>query len=269
MKVFASGRTHAGRIRRKNEDHFGINDELKVFVVADGMGGHKHGEVASAIAVRAVEEFIGETAGEDVEQPFVAEEGLTPSAGRLKTGLQVAHDKVLRAIETDDSLRGMGTTMVAMLVDGDGAAIAHVGDSRAYLLRGGRMSRVTHDHTWVNEQVAAGHLSEEQARLHPLKNVVTRALGGAAAVEVDVQDVQLEPGDMYLLCSDGLIAMLSDDEIAAELSAPRSLDESCDVLIARANERGGVDNITVVLVATEEEPAGAAVASASVETENS
>ena len=145
----------------------------------------------------------------------------------LKMAVRMAHDHVLRAISKDGSLYGMGTTVVGILLAGAIAAVAHVGDSRAYRLRDGRLEQLTQDHTWVNEQVVAGFLSKEQARSHPLKNVVTRALGGESDVLVDVREIEVLPGDLYLLCSDGLTGMLSDadirDRLAAGAQPPRDL----------------------------------------------
>lgn len=142
----------------------------------------------------------------------------------------------------------MGTTVVGLVVGNGAAVVAHVGDSRAYRLRGGELELVTDDHTWVNEQVKAGYLSQDQARTHPLKSVVTRAVGGDHEVEVDVRELELEAGDLFLLCSDGLTTMLRDEEIREHLTASDSLEECCQQLIAAANGHGGVDNITVVLL---------------------
>ena len=148
----------------------------------------------------------------------------------------------------------MGTTTVVMLIDDSAAVVAHVGDSRAYRLRQGELELLTEDHSWVNEQVRAGFLSVDQARSHPLKNVVTRALGGEAGIQVDVDTVEVEPEDIYLLCSDGLTTMLRDEEIGARLRqvGESSVEEVCSRLVGDANARGGLDNITVVLLAVEE-----------------
>jgi protein phosphatase len=146
----------------------------------------------------------------------------------------------------------MGTTLVALLVDGEQAALAHVGDSRAYRVSRGRLDLLTSDHTWVAEQVHAGNLSEEQARTHPFKSVVTRALGGDREVSVEVAELDLEPGDVYLLCSDGLTGMVDDDAIRRHLTGASSLEEACRSLVFEANRSGGKDNITALLLAVEE-----------------
>lgn len=181
-----------------------------------------------------------------------SDERLARHSRLLKMAVRRAHDNVLTAISKDGSLHGMGTTVVGLLLAGPTAAVAHVGDSRAYRLRDGRLDQLTQDHTWVHEQVVAGLLSNEQARSHPLKNVVTRALGGESEVVVDVREVQVEPGDLYLLCSDGLTGMLSDADIRDRLGSGRSLHEICRTLVNEANARGGLDNVTVVLLAVED-----------------
>jgi serine/threonine protein phosphatase PrpC len=181
-----------------------------------------------------------------------SDERLARHSRLLKMAVRRAHDNVLTAISKDGSLHGMGTTVVGLLLAGPTAAVAHVGDSRAYRLRDGRLDQLTQDHTWVHEQVVAGLLSNEQARSHPLKNVVTRALGGESEVVVDVREVQVQPGDLYLLCSDGLTGMLSDADIRDRLGSGRSLHEICRTLVNEANARGGLDNVTVVLLAVED-----------------
>ena len=252
IRVRACGLSDVGLTRSHNEDCFDIDPEHQVYVVADGMGGHSHGEVASRIAVKAIRDFVDQTADRDTTWPFAYDSRLKRHSNRLKAAIRIAHDKVLRAIRQDGSLVGMGTTVVGVLVDNSTAAVAHVGDSRVYRLREGHLDLLTQDHTWVNEQVVAGYLSEEQARAHPLKNVVTRALGGEADVLVDVREFPVEVGDMFLLCSDGLTTMLSDAEIEERLKSGAPPDQICRALVRDANARGGLDNITVVLVTAEE-----------------
>ena len=251
LRIRASGLSDVGRARTHNEDCFGIDPEHCMFVVADGMGGHNHGEVASRIAVKAIQEIVEQTAENDTTWPFVYDARLQRHSNRLKTAIRMAHDKVLRAIRHDGSLIGMGTTVVGFLLKGRVAAVAHVGDSRVYRWRDGKLELLTQDHTWVNEQVVAGYLSAEQARAHPLKNVVTRALGGESEVVVDVREVEVMAGDVYVLCSDGLTTMLSDQEIERRLLEPVSVEEVCRNLVRDANAKGGLDNITVVLIQVE------------------
>ena len=194
MRVKACGLSDVGLTRAHNEDYFEIDPQHRLYVVADGMGGHSHGEVASQLAVNSIREFIAKSADHDNTWPFGMEADLARHSNLLKMAVRIAHDQVLKAITKDGSLYGMGTTVVGMLMSGTTAAVAHVGDSRAYRLRDGRLEQLTQDHTWVNEQVVAGFLSREQARSHPLKNVVTRALGGESDVLVDVRELEARAG---------------------------------------------------------------------------
>jgi len=253
LRVKACGLSDVGLTRVHNEDYFEIDPDHKLYIVADGMGGHSHGEVAAQIAVNAIRDFIHKTADKDTTWPFGMDNRFERHTNLLKMAVRIAHDNVLRAISKDGSLYGMGTTVVGFLVSGSTAAVAHVGDSRAYRLRNGRLDQLTQDHTWVNEQVVAGFLSKEQARSHPLKNVVTRALGGESDVVVDVRELEMRPGDLYLLCSDGLTGMLSDADIRERLSAQTGLHEICRSLVNDSNARGGIDNVTVVVLAAEED----------------
>jgi serine/threonine protein phosphatase PrpC len=369
LRVRACGLSDVGLTRVHNEDYFEIDPRHRLYVVADGMGGHSAGEVAAQIAVRAIHDFIEKSVDREtswslrptLSHPIKVPPGLAPApasapappsaasatkapsapttsasgaaaapayspavaapashAGQaappaqavqaarkaqpaaawaagtaagalpgeqsaaaaaaaaspspglpsppppppddrlarhsrlLKMAVRKAHDNVLTAISKDGSLHGMGTTVVGLLLAGPTAAVAHVGDSRAYRLRNGHLDQLTQDHTWVHEQVVAGLLSQEQARSHPLKNVVTRALGGESEIVVDVREVQVQPGDLYLLCSDGLTGMLSDGEIRERLGSGHSLHEICRSLVNEANARGGLDNVTVVLLAVED-----------------
>ncbi|HXO21311.1 MAG TPA: Stp1/IreP family PP2C-type Ser/Thr phosphatase [Thermoanaerobaculia bacterium] len=254
LQIKACGLSDVGLTRAHNEDYFEVDPKNRLYVVADGMGGHSHGEVAAELAVDAIREFIEKTNDRDTTWPFAADSRLARHSNLLKMAVRLAHDKVLGAIRQDGSLSGMGTTVVGFLLEGPTAAIAHVGDSRAYRLRDGRLDQLTQDHTWVHEQVMAGFLSKEQARSHPLKNVVTRALGGESDVLVDVREVEVKPGDLYLLCSDGLTSMLGDADIRERLASGRGLHEICRQLVGDANARGGIDNVTVVLLAIEESP---------------
>jgi serine/threonine protein phosphatase PrpC len=362
LRIKACGLSDVGLTRVHNEDYFEIDPRHRLYVVADGMGGHSYGEVAAQIAVKAIHDFIEKSVDRDstwsfklprvlaapqegspgppngpiapgggsaapgvalvagasaasgasvasggsaasksaaagsaggpgapagpgaaaeasasgaqtvltsqapqlaTESPQVTQAAPPPPAPEtderlarhsrlLKMAVRKAHDTVLTAISNDGSLHGMGTTVVGLLLVGPTAAVAHVGDSRAYRLRSGRLELLTQDHTWVHEQVVAGLLSQEQARLHPLKNVVTRALGGESEVVVDVREVQVQPGDLYLLCSDGLTGMLSDSEIRERLGSGQTLHEICRALVNEANARGGLDNVTVVVLSVED-----------------
>lgn len=248
VRVRACGLSDVGLARAHNEDTFGLDHRHGLYVVADGMGGHSHGEVAARIAVDAIRDYVDRSIDHDTTWPFIYDSRLQRHSNLLKTAVRLAHDKVLRAIHDDDSLHGMGTTVVGFFLHDAVAAVAHVGDSRAYRFRRGQLEQLTQDHTWVHEQVVAGFLSKEQARAHPLKNVVTRALGGESDVAVDVKEVEVEAGDLYLLCSDGLTTMLSDRDIKERLGGGWGLEEISKGLIADANAKGGFDNVTVVLL---------------------
>jgi len=250
--IAAAGVTDVGRKRKHNEDAFDYKIEEAgdegLFIVADGMGGHAAGEVASKITVETVGEFIAATRQkEEATWPFKYNHELHFNSNRLAIAIEKANERVMAAVSAQPWLKGMGTTVVAGLLDGKLLSLAHVGDSRAYLFRDGQLSRLTDDHSWVHEQVAAGILTEDEAKSHPLKNVVTRALGGGPSVSPDLQELTFETGDVFLFCSDGLTTMLSDEEIrdaVAEEADPKKL---CDKLVEMANDKGGVDNITVVV----------------------
>ncbi|MEM6453689.1 MAG: Stp1/IreP family PP2C-type Ser/Thr phosphatase [Acidobacteriota bacterium] len=250
--VRSSGLTDTGLLRSHNEDCFEIDDQHRVYIVADGMGGHNHGEVASRIAVESMHAFIAQSEDHDSTLPIAYDHSISHHSNRIKRSIHVAHDQVLNAIREDGSLLGMGTTVVGAMLRGSTLAVAHVGDSRAYRMRNGHLELLTQDHTWVNEQVVAGYLSEDQAKSHPLKNVVTRALGGDSEVVVDLSEVAVVPGDLFLLCSDGLTTMMSDQDIHARLASDEPLDAVCHRMVEDANARGGFDNITVLLLTVDD-----------------
>lgn len=251
MQVKAFGLTHVGRQRQHNEDAFLVEDEAKLFLVADGMGGHAAGEIASRIAVDSISEFILHTKEDDGTWPHAYDEHFRRSTNRLVAALRTANTRVLEAMRKDARLRGMGTTVVACMAENDTMSVAHVGDSRAYLIREGQLSRITNDHSWVFEQVQAGMLTEAEAEKHPLRNVITRALGGALQVTPDASEIEARSGDVFLLCSDGLTGMVPENEIARIVTATNGdLEKACQELIDAANERGGLDNVTAVLVRT-------------------
>lgn len=249
MRVDSKSLTHVGMKRPLNEDSFCSNVEEGLYVVADGMGGHAHGEVASRLAVETIEEFIKLTSGDtDVTWPYGIDETLSLNGNRLKTSIRFANQKLLEHARSSAGCEGMATTVVAVLVEDNLAEIAHVGDSRLYLVRDGKITRITSDHSWVNEQVQSGVIDSEQARNHPLRNVVTRALGGRPDLEVDVQTLEMQPGDRLLLCSDGLTTMLDDDEILRIVLGGDGGVDQTDELIRAANESGGEDNTTAILL---------------------
>jgi protein phosphatase len=249
MTLAHAGKTDVGRKREHNEDAFLINAKHGLYTIADGMGGHAAGEVASRIAVDVINEFI-EISGDDsdITWPFEFDDGVSMEENRIFTAIKLANMKIFEVIQERKELEGMGTTLVTLLVQGDDAFIGHVGDSRAYLLREGQIRQVTSDHSWVNEQMKLGVLTKSEAANHPFRNVVTRALGGRDPIKADLTREKLVPGDVVLLCSDGLNSMLSDEQIRDVcLAHAEDLDAGCQALIDAANEAGGDDNISVVL----------------------
>jgi protein phosphatase len=243
--------TDKGLRRTSNEDSHCERSDIGLYVVADGMGGHVAGEVASRLAVEAIQTFIGETAHADRNRtwPFPFEPSISLEANRLKAAFRLANRKIAQAIADSNDLRGMATTASAILAGAATACVAHVGDSRVYVLRQGKLEQLTHDHSWVEEQVRAGTMSPSAARQHPWRNVVTRALSGGEDPEVDVTDVRPTPGERYLLCSDGLFSVVGDQQIAQILGDPtKTLEEICVALIEAANTGGGPDNITALVL---------------------
>jgi protein phosphatase len=214
------------------------------------MGGHAAGEVASKVAVDSINEFVCLTSGdEEITWPFGLDENISYDGNRLKTSIRYANRKVLEATRERSEYEGMATTVAAILLDGDSANVGHVGDSRVYLLRAATITQLTSDHSWVNEQLQSGIISAEQARSHPLRNVVTRALGGKPDLQVDMQVYKVQAGDILLICSDGLTTMVPDEDIVKVVeSAEGDIEKAARALVAEANARGGEDNITVVLI---------------------
>ena len=241
----------SGLKRTSNEDSYSTRPDVGLFVVADGMGGHVAGEVASRVAVEAIESFIQETAGADKNRtwPFPFDPTISLEANRLRAAFRLANRKIASAIADSQDLRGMATTASAVLLGPRTASVAHVGDSRVYVLRAGQLEQITNDHSWVEEQVRAGTLTPTAARQHPWRNVVTRALSGGEDPEVDVTEVSPEPGERYLLCSDGLFTVVPDTRIADLLSQKdMSLEAIARSLVEAANEGGGPDNITALVL---------------------
>ncbi len=254
MRIACKALSDVGRKRKENEDAFSLNEAQRLYVVADGMGGHAAGEVASRLAVEAIDEFVTATGGdEEITWPFGLDESISYEGNRLQTAIRHANRRVLETVRQRSDCDGMATTVAAVLVDGETANLAHVGDSRIYLWSDDALIRLTQDHSWVNEQIENGAISPEQAQNHPLRNVVTRALGGRAELIVDVQSRRIRPGELLLLCSDGLTSMASDEEIARILGeADGDLGRVVQNLVDLANGNGGEDNITIVLLRFEE-----------------
>jgi PPM family protein phosphatase len=240
MKIEVGHTTDIGRVRERNEDSILIAPPL--YVVADGMGGHRGGQVASRVALETLESLASE------------------GSGTLPENVHGANKAVWDRSVEDERLAGMGTTLTGAQIDGASALIAHVGDSRAYLLRDGELRQLTADHTLVARMVKSGEITEAEAEVHPHKNVLTRALGTDEEVEVDEDSIALVDGDRLLLCSDGLTGMVTEDQIQAILENSDQPQQAADRLVKAANRAGGIDNITVVVldaIGEEGEPAGA------------
>jgi protein phosphatase len=250
MHVSWAALSHPGLRRGSNEDSYGARPDLGLFVVADGMGGHAAGEVASRLAVAAIESFAAETSGFDRTRtwPFPYETLLSVESNRLKAAFLIANHRIADTMAGTEGLRGMATTSSAILIGGSGASVAHVGDSRVYRLRRGALEQITRDHSWVEEQVRAGALTPSAAREHPWRNIVTRALAGGEDPEIDVTELTLEAGDRILLCTDGLHGVVPEARLAAIAAAAEPLDTICQNLVAEANAVGGPDNITVLVL---------------------
>ena len=244
MPIEARGITDVGRKRQQNEDSFLVDEALGLFVVCDGMGGHAAGEVAAGRCVEVIQAEIS-SHPDVLEQLRINPASTSAAVSLLENAVELASGDLFRTAQAEEAKRGMGTTVVALLVGGSKAVLAHVGDSRVYLVRAGQVHRLTEDHTFVQAQIKAGIISKDQAETSPYKNVITRAVGIQPSVQVDTLLLDTLPGDRYLLCTDGLHGYLRDEEIPQFLSEGKDLPER---LVALANERGGKDNITAVVV---------------------
>lgn len=249
MQVSAAAASHPGLRRSGNEDAYCCRPDLGLYAVADGMGGHVAGEIASQLAVEVIADFVGESKRADAgfSWPFPFDESITIDGNRLAMAFRLAHRRLGAAVEADEELRGMATTVAAVLLNG-GPVVAHVGDSRVYLLREGQLEPITQDHSWVGEQVRAGMMSDADAQRHPWRNVVTRAIGGGADPEVEINTITLKAGDRLLLCSDGLSAVVAHEQLESLMAARGPLQDGCNALIEAANDAGGPDNITVLML---------------------
>lgn len=241
-------RTDVGRFRPNNEDVAATAPECALLVLADGMGGHSSGEVAARIATDTVIEVVRQQLGGTRGHPCDPATGLHRQTLLLRAAIETAHRRIFDLASSDWRHRGMGTTLVACLLDQHGLSIAHVGDSRLYRLRDGELRQLTRDHSLIEELIARGRVSREEAPLRVGKNVVTRALGAEVTVDVDLAEEHARDGDLVLLCSDGLTDMVGDDLIRATLDEFRpDLAAACDRLIELALDHGGSDNVSVVL----------------------
>jgi PPM family protein phosphatase len=229
VRIDAGAASDVGRLRTGNEDSFLVDDRLELYAVADGMGGHVAGEIASATAIEALRAAVA-------------------SGKALDAAITLANSAIFDKAATDPGLAGMGTTLTAVVLGESTLLIGHVGDSRAYRIRGGTLEQLTEDHSLVEELVREGRLSPEEAAVHPRRSVITRALGMDPQVEVDLYTIDAQTGDRILLCSDGLTTMLQDEEVLRVAETERDPRLAADRLVDAANEAGGEDNITVLII---------------------
>lgn len=246
MKIISSAITDKGPVRKINEDFFCADESLGLFAVADGMGGHLAGEVASKMAIEVMKDYI--TTNDGAERPRIGEymSEYSKASNMAAESVRLADRVIFDNSKNNPSYSRMGTTLTAALLQNDRFSIVHVGDSRAYLIRAGCIEQITNDHSFVAEQVKIGLLTEEEAKRSDIKNVITRALGINPDVEVDIEELSLVDGDKIVLCTDGITSVVSDKEILSSALSAKGSENLCKKLLAIANERGSTDNMTVV-----------------------
>lgn len=248
--IESHGQTDVGRKRKLNEDSFFVSAETHLYAVCDGMGGHNAGEVASRMAVETLSAFIEKSHREkEITWPYGLDVNLSFDGNRLKTAIKLANKKVFKAADNREEYTGMGTTAVAALVSGNVMTVGSAGDSRCYLMRDGKLTQLTRDDSWVSAAWAEGILSAQEIEKHPLRNVITKAVGAKDTIDLDIVEHHFQNGDVALVCSDGLHSMIGDEAIERLLNpVPQSLQEAAQKLIDAANEAGGKDNVSVVLL---------------------
>jgi len=249
VRIRYASRTDVGMVRAHNEDYFALIEDERLFIVADGMGGHASGDIASKMSADIIGEFYRITRDPDAAWPFPYDNTLSYAENRMVSSIRLANAKINHAAAKHRSQRGMGTTIVTFNLNGDRAYVAHVGDSRCYLIRRGRIQGLTRDHSLLEDyKDARPDLTDEEIRDFPHKNVITRALGMRDTVEVDLCEIEIEDGDRYMLCSDGLCGMLEDEDILDIVLASPDPESAVRELVDRSNEAGGTDNITAMIV---------------------
>jgi protein phosphatase len=255
VKASVVAQTDVGLKRSENEDSYLIDEHSLLFIVADGMGGHAAGDLASRVAVESICDFYRRISSSSLDLlPYGASPDLSDQANRITNAISIANDKIRQIGTRSEQLTGMGTTVVCALLNGRMVTIGNVGDSRAYLFRQSGYRQLTEDHSWVNEQLRQNLLTPEDARAHPWRNVITRALGSREFVEVDIFEERVRGGDQILLCTDGLCGMIDDITMFEIITnAQTSQEEKADNLVVEAKKAGGADNITLVLIRFVEE----------------
>ncbi len=248
MRIDVAGLTHVGMKRNHNEDNYLVLADERLFCVADGMGGHSSGEIASKIAVDELAEFFKMTGqDQDATWPYKMDKARNYDENRLATGIKLANLRIFEKAAAEQKFKGMGTTLVAVHFTSNSAVVAHVGDSRVYFFREGVLKQVTEDHSLLNDYLKAKKLTPEEIEAFPHKNVIVRALGMKDSVVVDVSRFEAKDGDLFLLCSDGLSGMVSDPQIQDILAKTSDLNLACSQLIDLANANGGNDNVSCVI----------------------
>jgi PPM family protein phosphatase len=253
--VRACGVSDAGRVRKTNEDMFVSDTETRLFAVADGMGGHSAGEVASRLAIEAISGFIRRSASDsDFSWPYGVDQTLSFDGNRLRTAIHLANRRVFRAAESTDDYSGMGTTIVGLLVNGKRVSIGHVGDSRLYLMTDGTLEQLTHDDSWAATILAQDpSLGPEEIAHHPMRNVLTNVLGAREQVDIHLSERDLEGGEVLLLCSDGLHGVLDSSAIKQILAREPEVEQAARTLVDAALDGGSRDNVTALVVRYEAE----------------
>jgi len=241
MPIKVSAISDIGKVRKGNEDSFGVFQDTSLFIVADGMGGHKAGDIASKLAVETIYQVLRESKHSDDLR-------FEQISHYLNDSIQKANSKIFEEGKKNPGQAGMGTTVVVTWIKNDNATIAYVGDSRAYLLRKNNLRQITSDHTLVNDYLTKGLLQLNEVDHHPLRHVLSRAVGPQEQVEADILCVPLQPGDILLLCTDGLSNMLSKDKMEDILISPESIETKTQRLINQALDSGGSDNVTAMLI---------------------
>lgn len=247
--ILASGFTHEGRVLKHNEDRFIADAEVGLFAVADGMGGHNAGEVASGLAVDTISEFIHRSRdGREVSWPYGLDRNLSFDANRLRTAIFLANRRVFRAAESTDDYNGMGTTIVGVVVNGPNVAIGNVGDSRLYLLSGGRLQQLSEDDSWAAILAQDPSIGPAELAHHPLRHVLTSVLGAKDEVDIHLSERTLRDGDALVLCSDGIHGSVDPAGIQRIVETSPDVDQAARALVQEAMDHGSRDNVTAVVV---------------------
>ncbi|MGH9461249.1 MAG: Stp1/IreP family PP2C-type Ser/Thr phosphatase [Vicinamibacteria bacterium] len=248
--IKSAGVTDIGRRRQLNEDALFVDDESGLYVVADGMGGHNAGEVASKLAVETVSNFVRRSGDdEEITWPYGVDPSISINANRLRTAIMLANKRVWKEADNREDYTGMGTTIVAGLVEDDHITLCAAGDSRAYRFRGDALDQITTDDSWVQVALTEGLLQADEAENHPMKNIITKAVGAKQNIELTVYEEPLKDGDVYLLCTDGLHGMVAEAKLLEILRDKKDdLEQTVQTLVDAANENGGKDNITAVVL---------------------